>query len=172
MATGPAEVESSGDTDKPDIVQQNSIIMHFGAPVAILTSIGFHLTVAITLLINVRNKDLLLFSGLDKFSEFLGLNAYTLAASLIILASLAAAGILLERRINIKVCTALVLPQYSLMLWSLVSDIIVIFDSKNPATNARLDPSTILAVLAAVMWISIGHTYAFIERYIVRWLRS
>jgi hypothetical protein len=57
------------------------------------------------------------------------------------------------------------------MLWALCSDLLLIYNGENPANHMSVNRSILLTVCAAVICIAIGHTIAFIERYILRWLR-
>ena len=145
--------------------------IHLGLPIGILTSVAFHVTIGACLLYRAANAELLVLSGLDGVSNFFGFNHATLGLFLILLGVLALAGVLLESRVDVRVATVLVIPQYSLMLWALMADLILIYNSVNPSTGASLNRSLVITVSAAVMCIAVGHTVAFIDRYVLRWLR-
>lgn len=145
--------------------------VHIGWPVMILTSVAFHVIVAACLLYRAANADLVVLSGLDGVSGTFGLGHVQLAVFLIALAVLALAGVVLENRVDVRICTLLVTPQYSVMLWALCSDALLVYNGVNPANQMPLNRSLLLTVSAAVICIAVGHTVAFIERYVLRWLR-
>lgn len=147
------------------------MVLHLGIPWSIIASFGAHITIGYCLLSRSANKDLLLLSGLDSFSKTFGLDGTLLGVVLIVLGILAAVGWLAEGRIDLRLSTALVTPQYGLMLWSAVSDALVIMDGVNPATGAELSRSLILIVLAIPIWLAVAHTGSYIERYVIRWMR-
>lgn len=146
-----------------------SVRIHIGLPIAILVSVGLHLTLAICVLIRPENSELLILSGLDRLIEGTGSSSGAFAVSLIVLSLFALVGVALENRIDMRLCTVLVLPQYAIMLLALFTSISVVIDGENPNTGQPVDRSLAITALAPVSWVAIGHTVAFWERYVSRW---
>lgn len=152
--------------------------IHVGAPVVIILSALLHVVTGAALIYRNANLNLLVLSGLTGPRDFFGFSANQLGAVLIVLGLLALVGVALENRVDIRVVTFFVIWQYSLMLWSLVVDVILIYDSINPnpevqeaTPGATLNRAIFIQVLAPVMVIAIGHTWAFWDRYVRRWFR-
>lgn len=140
--------------------------IHVGRPIMILCSGSIHITFGICLLWHAEVGRLLAFVGLDKFAGFWHLGRYDLAAVLIAFGLISFIGVSLEKRIDLRFCMAMVLPQYIVMLWSLISDSIVIVKGPISATGQPIHPAVAVVILCAIGWVAIWHTYAFVERYI------
>lgn len=147
-----------------------------GAPVVIILSALLHIVTGAMLIYRNANINLLVLSGLNGPRDFFGLSANELGGILIVLGLLALVGVALENRADIRLVTFLVIWQYSLMLWSLVVDVWLIYGSLNPSPQvqeatpgATLNRAIFIQVLAPVMVIAIGHTWAFWDRYVRRW---
>lgn len=159
-------------TQKNTTRQPRSTSIHIGRPVMIITSAMLHLILAFCLFWRAANTDLLALSGLDGMKETLGLDAVQLASLLAIAAVVALVGVAIEERVDIRICTLLVLPQYSFMLWALARDVLLVaHEQYSIQTGQPYNWTLALAVVAPVMCIAIGHTAAFLERYVLRWLR-
>jgi hypothetical protein len=148
--------------------------IQIGRPWIIFASLSIHLTLGACLLIRPQNRSVLAFSGLNSFANFWNMNTEVLGILLITLSLLALLGCSAERRASLLVCATLVLPQYSLMLWSLVSDLLII-TSHQTVVNCQgmlvdVNLTTIVCILAAITAVAFWHTAAFIERYAV-WSR-
>jgi hypothetical protein len=127
---------------------------------------GLHTIWGIAILVDPMMARLVTFVGLNRLSS---LGTTGLGLVLLSTAILAALALVYESRMNRTAALACVMPQYALILLSLVTDIEIFVTAENPITGQPVDRIIIVALLGPVVWASILHTLGVLERYVLPW---
>lgn len=142
-------------------------LFRWGYPYFILYVCAVHITVGAGLFVQQRTVSLLVISGMNRFLEFPHVDRYVLGAVLIAGAIMAVVGIVLEGHVRPKVCLALLIVQYGLVVAATLSSVLVLFAGKNPGTNAPVDRALIAVVLCYGIYAGVFHTLSIVERFVI-----
>lgn len=129
---------------------------------------GLHTIWGIAILVDPSMARLVTFVGLNRLAT---LGTTALGLVLFSTAVLAALALVYESHIGRRAALACVLPQYALILLSLVTDIEIFVTAENPITGQPVSRVVIGALLGPVVWASILHTMGVLERYVIQWRR-
>lgn len=99
-----------------------------------------------------------------------GLSGPALGATLIVGAILAYIGLLLGHRISNVASLALLMPQFALLVGAFLSDAESVYTGMLP-DGREVDKLLLFTVLCPIMFTSILHTFAIIERH-SKWTRT
>lgn len=147
------------------------LILRTTQPWMLWWAVGLHFIWGWALLVRPTAGNLTVFVGLNRLVTDVGISSTILGLFLIVASLLAAAGLLLEGKIP-RLALVSLLPQYALLLIALLSDLEVVVTAKNPATGQYVDRVLIISIIGPLMWAAILHTFAILERFVLRWSRS
>lgn len=142
-------------------------VLYRFAPWMLLWVAIIHIGWAVTLQLSDRVETLLVFGGLDPFVEA-GLSPMGLSILLLIVSVMALIGLFNENKLTRTRLILLLLPQYVLVIISLISDLWLMVHGA--ADQGVQDRALIYALLQTYIVGSVFHTGSIFERYFLRWV--
>ena len=126
-----------------------------------------HVGLGVAILLDNRAVDVLIIVGLQEVTQSLSPNQT--GVMLILVSILSAMGLLYEYKLSRTVIILVMMPQYFLLIASLISDVGIIISGYRNSSGTQIPIAVTFSALWTIMSISILHTLGILERYFWKW---